>query len=194
MPKYVDHDARREEIVNATLRILAERGPRGLTIRSVAEEMGGSSTVVTHYFPTRDSLIEGVVDSFAEWSETLYAIEAGSADARERLRVFLHWFVPASEEALNEERARMNLLAERNSYPPVEGFIRSVDTWARTLIGEHLEGLADPDEIEGLVDLIRVVTNGVALAAVELPEDWPPERQFATVDRLLDLLDLLEAS
>ena len=60
MPKEVDHDERRDEILTAVAGLLADVGLRGLTIRSLAARLGGSVSVVTHYFPTRHSLLVNI--------------------------------------------------------------------------------------------------------------------------------------
>ena len=51
-----DHDARRREVAEAVLRVLATRGFAGLTIRAVAAELEATTGVVTHYFATKDEL------------------------------------------------------------------------------------------------------------------------------------------
>ena len=52
----------RREVARAAIQLLARRGPRGLTLRALAEEMGGSITLVTHFFPNRRALLDAVLD------------------------------------------------------------------------------------------------------------------------------------
>lgn len=191
MPKYVDHDDRRRDILEATQQVLADLGPRGLTVRAVAQRMGGSSTIVTHYFGTREALIDGVVATFADWPDQLRELEAGVTDPRARLRLFLQWLVPYDEHALMEERGRINLLAERGRHMPVDHLFNGADSTIRALLDDRLKALMPAKQRPGVIDLLRTTTNGITLAAIEHPGEWDAARQFAVIDRLLGLLDLL---
>ena len=57
MPKIVDHDARRLELVEVTWRVIARRGFDGVTLRDVAAEAGFANGALKPYFPTRASLM-----------------------------------------------------------------------------------------------------------------------------------------
>ena len=190
MPRHVDQRQRRREIVDATRRVLAERGARGLTFRAVAEEMGGSSTLITHYFGSRQDLVNGLVEAFAEWPGQLASLEAGVDDPRERLRLFMRWLVPSNPRGLTEERARINMLGDPDAGINAERMFNDAETRMRELIAQHLEGLVAPEELPVTVDLIRSATNGVTLSTVEHPDEWSKERQFAVIDQLLALLGL----
>jgi AcrR family transcriptional regulator len=57
VPALGDHDARREDVSEAVWRVLARCGVGGLTLRSVATEMGATTGLVSHYFPTKRALL-----------------------------------------------------------------------------------------------------------------------------------------
>jgi AcrR family transcriptional regulator len=57
MPKIVDHDARRRELVRAAWRVVGRDGLDGLTTRAVAREAGWSTGVLAHYFDNREELL-----------------------------------------------------------------------------------------------------------------------------------------
>ena len=57
MPAPTDHDARRRDVSEAVWRVLARHGFGGLTLRAVAAEMGASTGLLTHYFPSKDALV-----------------------------------------------------------------------------------------------------------------------------------------
>ncbi|NUP73233.1 MAG: TetR family transcriptional regulator, partial [Sinomonas sp.] len=58
MPKIVDHDQRRLELVDALWRIVAERGLDGATMREIAAEAGFANGALKPYFPTKDRLLD----------------------------------------------------------------------------------------------------------------------------------------
>ncbi len=57
MPKIVDHDDRRRELVRAAWRVVGQHGLEGLTTRAVAREAGWSTGVLAHYFTNREELL-----------------------------------------------------------------------------------------------------------------------------------------
>lgn len=52
---------RREELLEATIDVVARQGLRALTLRAVAQEVGVSHPLVAHHFGTRDHLVEAAV-------------------------------------------------------------------------------------------------------------------------------------
>jgi AcrR family transcriptional regulator len=57
MPKEVDHDERREVLLEAVWRVIARDGLEGATIRAMARETGWSSGVLAHYFTDKDEIL-----------------------------------------------------------------------------------------------------------------------------------------
>ncbi|HJG47134.1 TetR family transcriptional regulator, partial [Corynebacterium variabile] len=62
MPREVDTSARLQRIADATLAVAREQGTRAVTLRAVAKELGGSTTLVTNYLKTRADLILNALD------------------------------------------------------------------------------------------------------------------------------------
>lgn len=57
-----DHEARRKDVSEAVWRVLAAKGFGGLTLRAVAAEMGVSTGMLTHYFPSKRALVTHALD------------------------------------------------------------------------------------------------------------------------------------
>ncbi|MFH9177437.1 TetR/AcrR family transcriptional regulator [Streptomyces albogriseolus] len=57
-----DHEARRKDVSEAVWRVLAARGFGGLTLRAVAAEMGVTTGMLTHYFPSKRALVTHALD------------------------------------------------------------------------------------------------------------------------------------
>ena len=57
MPKVVDHDERRRDIVLAALRVIARGGVSAATMREIAREAGYSTGMVVHYFDSKEQLM-----------------------------------------------------------------------------------------------------------------------------------------
>ncbi len=57
MPKIVDHEKRKEQIAEATWRIIVKHGIQGATVRNIAQEAQLSLGALRHYFKTQDDLL-----------------------------------------------------------------------------------------------------------------------------------------
>lgn len=57
MPRVVDHEERRWEIVFALWLVIAQHGIEGVSLRQVAAEAGVSMGRIQHYFGTKDALV-----------------------------------------------------------------------------------------------------------------------------------------
>ena len=79
MPKIVDHAERREEILEATRRVILKRGLDGVTMRNIAAEVGKSTGLVNHYFEDKSGLLLATLE--ASMKEFGRHIDANAADA-----------------------------------------------------------------------------------------------------------------
>jgi AcrR family transcriptional regulator len=80
-------ERRREELVLAAFNQIAERGFEGLRTREVAAEVGVNIATLHYYFPTKESLIRGVVDyAIGRFRSTLAPHGSPSDQLRNHLR------------------------------------------------------------------------------------------------------------
>ncbi|CAM5518983.1 AcrR family transcriptional regulator OS=Leifsonia shinshuensis OX=150026 GN=HNR13_003178 PE=4 SV=1 [Leifsonia shinshuensis] len=80
VPKIVDHDQRRRDIVDAYLRVLARAGVAGTHGRSVAADLGVVPGTLWHYFDSIEEIAEAAAQRGID--RTLERIAARTADAR----------------------------------------------------------------------------------------------------------------
>lgn len=57
MPAEIDRAERLDDIARAVLEIAREHGGQAVTVRAVAARLGGSTTLVTKYLPSRPALL-----------------------------------------------------------------------------------------------------------------------------------------
>lgn len=194
MPRSVDHDERRREIARAGLRLLAKSGPRGLTLRALAEELGGSITMVTHFFPNRRVLLDAIMAHLLEEGATeLASVDREHPSPSERLRAFLIWLLPTTDEAIQLERSRVLMSSESDAHFNVQEFFDNWEKTMRKLIGRYIAPFVPPAELRFYVDLLRVIENGVVLSSVEHPKYWTPEKQAEFIDGLVPLIERVSA-
>jgi AcrR family transcriptional regulator len=79
MPKYVDHDQRREELLAALWRVVERDGAGALSIRTIAAEAKVSKTNVAYYFPSRLAILMAAADQVVS-QVAMKSVEAFIAD------------------------------------------------------------------------------------------------------------------
>ena len=98
MPARGDHDARRRDVSAAVWSVLAARGFGGLTLRAVATEMGASTGLLTHYFPTKRALVRHALEIAEERTDERDR-RVPAEEGMEALRAALLDVLPLTPEA-----------------------------------------------------------------------------------------------
>lgn len=106
VPKIVDAEARRQEVVEAVFRIIASDGLERASLREVADEAGLAVGSVRHYFASSDELLVHsfavVIDRIAGRLEEAFAVVEslvpGSAEHHAAMLTLLGQFLPLDEE------------------------------------------------------------------------------------------------
>ncbi|MGX5718080.1 TetR/AcrR family transcriptional regulator [Arthrobacter sp. MAHUQ-56] len=171
MPKIVDADVRRQDVVDAVLRIIAADGLERASLREVADEAGLAVGSVRHYFAGSDELLafsfatvlDRVLARLRRLLPAVHAAAQGSAGQREAVLTLLGGMLPLDEESAVEVCA---WLAFKNA--------------AR--IKAFLSGDADRSHRE----VAAIV--GAVIASL-LPEDEPQDSLVLEAERLLATLD-----
>jgi len=58
MPKIVDHNQQRRDLLLRCFDLFRKRGYRGVTMREIARQIGASTGVLYHYFPNKLAILE----------------------------------------------------------------------------------------------------------------------------------------
>lgn len=147
----------KEALLRAAVAVVAAKGLRGLTYRSVAEAAGVNNTLVAHHFGSRDALIAAALDWAAEQSISASRLREAAALGQSFTESLLELLLAEPElqvfqyEMILEARRRPELaeavsalyenyvsaLAEGLS---AAGLTRNVQVVARTLFAS-LDGL-----------------------------------------------------
>ncbi|MEW2571839.1 TetR/AcrR family transcriptional regulator [Streptomyces sp. NPDC047070] len=190
MPIQVDHEARREKIVATAIRVLGEGGFANFSLRAVSDRLGGSVTLITHYFPSREALLQKMLqqalDDARATQEELAAIE----DPQDRLETVLRFFLPLDDDAMATERARVALASHRNNDPAIPRDLDLIDALMRDLVRTALQDFIGRHRLDITVDLVRLWTSGVVLSTIEHPDLWTPARQIEALHHFMNLVDL----
>jgi len=190
-----DRDDRARDIHEAALALIARGGYRALTLRSLADELGGSMTLVTYYFPTHSDLMQSVLEyQLAEFDAELRGLEQG-ADAVTRLQILIDWFLPNDAESWSQEHGRVLMLSQIGGDSEwLRPYLDRVEERMTELLREHLRPLVPEVELANATDALRLGLNGIVLSAVEHPDLWPPELQSEVMGIVLASLPLRGAA
>ncbi|MGD1941211.1 MAG: TetR/AcrR family transcriptional regulator [Leptolyngbyaceae cyanobacterium] len=66
MPKIVDRERYRQELLSQCLTLFAERGFGAVTMREIAASLGVSTGTLYHYFPNKESIFVQLVETYCE--------------------------------------------------------------------------------------------------------------------------------
>lgn len=191
VPKYVDKEARRRRIAAALQRIAAREGLEGVSIRTVAAEAELSVGAVQRDFATKDELLHfalrETMDAVAERFSGIRIGPRGLTFA-EGLRAVLLDLLPADDERLAHARVWAAFYARAAVDPGFAAVLTEFDVLARAALtaavsyaeqeGELAAGLT----VEGAVELILVLLDGVWLTAARQPPGTPVGAGRTAVD------------
>ncbi len=168
MPKIVDHDERRREVLSAARRVIVRDGIDAATTRAIAKEAGYSNGVLAHYFADKDEiLLSALRQSHQRIRERLTGKVEG-ASGLAALRELLLDNLPLDAERTQESRLEVSF-------------------WSRSLASERLAGVqrAEADELRAAVRELL----GQARTAGELRGDHPDDGLDDLAEHLLALVD-----
>lgn len=98
MPRVVDHQQRRAEIVHAVWQLIARRGIEGVTLRAVAAEAGISMGRVQHYFSSREELVLHGCRMMLEGADRSLARQTVELTPWQELRALVRHGIPQTPE------------------------------------------------------------------------------------------------
>jgi len=98
MPKIVDHEKYRKELLWKSFDLFAQKGYGSVTMREIAKELGVSTGTLYHYFPNKESLYLQLVEEQTEQDISNFFIEADSPETlTERIKILMK-FIKKNED------------------------------------------------------------------------------------------------
>ncbi|HEX4306544.1 MAG TPA: TetR/AcrR family transcriptional regulator [Solirubrobacterales bacterium] len=194
MPKKVDHDARREELVLAAWRVIAANGIDEVTIRDIARESGYSSGVLAHYFKNKDDLLAQALRLSHTRIRKRQDAEEEPPKAADALKAILIDRLPMDEQRDLEARIEMSFWARALRNEELHEIQEEESETLRTLLRELLEqaqkdkAVAKRHDREQVLELLGAMIDGLSLHALLYPDRLPPKRQAAVMEFALQLL------
>ncbi|HEY2056403.1 MAG TPA: TetR family transcriptional regulator C-terminal domain-containing protein [Solirubrobacterales bacterium] len=195
MPKKVDHDVRREELVLAAWRVIAANGIDEVTIRDIARESGFSSGVLAHYFKNKDDLLAHALRLSHTRIRKRYDAEVETPVAVDALRAILIDNLPMDEQRDLETRIEMSFWARALRNEELHEIQQDESETLRELLRELVEkaqkdkAISKKHDREEILELLGAVIDGISLHALLYPDRLPPKKQAAVMEFALQLLE-----
>lgn len=182
-------DERRDEIVRATLRLVAAKGFAGVTLREVATEVGVVHGLIRHYFTSRDELVAAAFD-FAVTSEL--ASDRALLDGLDPVAALAGWLAATPED---HYRVWIDAWSEAPRTPPLAAALdrhhRDCERILTSVIERVVDaGLGASADLAADSRLLTAVADGVAVqhhAVGVIDVDEANAIVFAVAERQLAL-------
>ena len=194
MPRVVDHDARREQIVSAAVHVIAREGMDAATVRRIAAAAGHSSGVLDHYFRGKDDILLQALQFSHERIRRRVLTAMVGQSGLEALRTLLRDNLPTDEERVDETRLEMQFWALSMTDDALSSLQHEVAEELRKAVRKRVREAVAADELSPDLDVDLVAdqllgfVDGLSVRAVLYPSRFPPSRQLALLDGQLACL------
>ncbi len=158
---------RREALILAAFDIIAEKGFEGLRVRDVAARVGINGATLHHYFPTKEALIQAVVEYTTNRLRVTGSNLQGTPPEQLRMHLRNLYRMMQEEPALFVVLTEMSLRAQRD---PVMSFLMQQRAYWQDQLIRILE--AGIDQQMWPSDLDPVATSSAIITLVEGVSLW----------------------
>ena len=191
MPKIVDHDERREKIVEIVADMLATVGSEKTTIREIARQSGYSRGFIEHYFHNKEELITKTIRWINERSLARADVALEGKAGLAALKIFCELSLPMTAEVRNEWKIRMQfwgMAAVSDEHRREQSKRIHV---SEKIILKYLEQAQFAGELEAGIDLLPLAHSllhrlyGLGCNAILRPTYFTRQRQTQALNHIM---------
>jgi AcrR family transcriptional regulator len=153
MPRIVDHDQRREEILERCFSLFASQGYAALSMRGIARSLQFSTGSLYYYFDSKEAIFEAMFRRLATRNvEAVLATLPEDATPQQRI-LNLGRFLMTEADALEQAIAVALEYRRQQTGPEADAVLRGVLAVYRDTIAEQM-GLSDSREATVALSLL----------------------------------------
>jgi AcrR family transcriptional regulator len=189
LPKIVDHEERREELIAAVWRVIARDGLDASTIRAIAKETDSSVGALSHYFKDKDDILTFALKLSHRRIRERQNRKLDGLKGVEALRELVLDNLPLDEERELETRLEVGYWARSLTRPEV----RKVQGTEAAVLHKRMVALIIEAQRRGDVDgetaastiaeRLLALIDGLSLHALLYPERLSPQAQMTIIDQ-----------
>lgn len=185
MPRIVDHEQRRAEIVRALWQVIATSGVEGVSLLKVAQAAGVSIGRIQHYFDSREVLVLAGVERLIVAANVAYDATA-EASPRDRLLHVLVQQVPRSQLGRVGVTVWYAYLASAISDLRIREVLAEALLGAETECAAHVAALHAIDESQAQAVARRLLALSDGLTLRVLVDRLDPDEAIAILRAEVD--------
>ncbi|MEO0969064.1 MAG: TetR/AcrR family transcriptional regulator [Cyanobacteria bacterium J06639_18] len=103
MPKIVDHEQYRKELLWKSFDLFAQKGYASITMREIAKEIGVSTGTLYHYFPNKEALFLQLIEEQTEQDLSDFLTEGQNAETlSERIDILIDFIAKNEDYFINQ--------------------------------------------------------------------------------------------
>jgi AcrR family transcriptional regulator len=142
MPKIVDHDERRQAIVNGMWKIVQRDGFEAVSVRSVAAEVGLSKSTIAHYFGSQDQILAlAVAQQIEATTQELNSLDVSMCTPEVALRA-MQLAIPTTARQRRQSQVWLALLQQHGASPEISQTLADLNREVRAGVRTVLAALA----------------------------------------------------
>jgi AcrR family transcriptional regulator len=192
LPKIVDWDARRDEILSATWRVIARDGLAKATIRAIAREASCSPGILAHYFDDKADILGSAL--LMSHRRVAARMDAGTAGVSglDALKVIMLEALPLDERRDLEAQIEISFWGRALGTAELRDLQHTEFDHLCARLHRHLAEALERGEVADSVDLdlathqLVVLIDGLSAERVLYPGRVTPGRQIEMLETLLD--------
>ncbi len=194
MPKIVDHEARRGEIIEAVWSLISSRGFGSVTMRELAAEAGYANGALTRYFPDKDAVLRAAFRRAFDATNERAGAAIGDRGGLAALRLLCLEIMPLDDVRRREARVVIGFWDHAAGHADLMGFFDGTVLEWREQVRLYLRQARATGEIPAgrpddvVIDTLLAMLMGLQINALFMPRDTTPQRQRAMLDGFLDSL------
>ena len=190
MPKIVDWDARRDEILSATWRVIARDGITGATIRAIAREANCSRGILAHYFDDKADILGSALVMSHRRVVARMSARADGLTGLEALRVVMLEALPLDEQRDLEAQIEISFWGRALGNRAMRDLQHTEFDRLCDRLRRHLQEAAELGELADGYDL-GLATHQLVVLIDGLSAERVLYQDRVTVQRQVEMLDLL---
>jgi AcrR family transcriptional regulator len=164
---------RRQALILAAYRAIAEKGFEGLRVREVAADVGMNGATLHHYFPTKEVLIQSVVEYVIARLSLAFADLSGTPAEQLHAHLTRLHRLMQEEPALFVVLTEINLRAQRD--PVLHYLVQQENIWHERLVSILQAGVEQqnwPPDLDPTTTAAAIIAliEGASLWAAILPD------------------------
>lgn len=153
MPKIIDHQERRSQILENSFQLFATIGYAGLSMRKIAKNMDMTTGMLYHYFSSKEQIFTDLlIAKQTKQIETFYQ-QVHTANNKEQA---LHQFLQTEEQDL---RQLLSIAIEFHRHHPEQDLLKIADLYKQAF-QEYL-GISDKESHHLLITILGQLTFGL---------------------------------